>query len=285
MEPEKIHDNHTCKACGLAFSGSYCNRCGEKVLSPDEKSFRHFLSNVLNAFTFIDSKFYKTLRLMLLKPGYVSAQVIDGIRVPYIRPLSMFFIVNLFYFLFTVSDTYNSRLYSQMNLMPYSSVTKKIVEQKIKAEKISIDAFRVNYEQQSTSLAKLLLIIFVLFTGLCIALFNIKSNKYFYDHITVSLEFNAMFILMGNIALKLFALLITQFMLLFDVLLEQYLTDPVYTSIAGLLAVILLFSMQRRVYHNTVVWSLIKALAFIPCLAISMIAYRAILFFATIWTI
>lgn len=222
---------------------------------------------------------------MLLKPGYVSAQVIDGIRVPYIRPLSMFFIVNLFYFLFTVSDTYNSRLYSQMNLMPYSSVTKKIVEQKIKAEKISIDAFRANYEQQSSSLAKLLLIIFVLFTGLCIALFNIKSNKYFYDHITVSLEFNAMFILMGNIALKLFALLITQFMLLFDVLLEQYLTDPVYTSISGVLAVILLFSMQRRVYHNTVVWSLIKALAFIPCLAISMIAYRAILFFATIWTI
>ncbi|MBL7859324.1 MAG: DUF3667 domain-containing protein [Cyclobacteriaceae bacterium] len=285
LEPEQMNDQHICKVCCHKFSGKYCNRCGEKVVNPQEKSFRHFLGSLLNAITFLDSKFLKTLKLMVLKPGFVSAQVIEGIRVPYVKPISMFFVINLIYFLMAGSDTYNTRLESQLNQMPYSSMISGVVAQKIEKENISMDVFRVRYEQQSTSLAKLMLIVFVLFTGVFILILNVKKKLYFYDHLTVSLEFNSMFILIGNVVVQWFMFLLIKFMLLMDISLEQYLTDPVYTSFAVIIAVAILYFMQRRVYQDSVVWSLVKALAFIPCLAMSMIAYRAILFFATILTV
>lgn len=285
METEVSNQQHTCKTCQNTFPGVYCNRCGEKVIDPKEKSFRYFLGNVFNAITFVDSKFYRSLKLMLLKPGFVSSQIIQGIRTPYIKPISMFFIVNLLYFLMASSDTYNTRLDSQLNQMPYSKVVIGIVEQKIEKENISLDVFRVRYEQQSTSLAKLMLIVFVLFTGVFILFLNMRKKLYFYDHLTVSLEFNAMFIFIGNVVLHWFMFLLIKFISWMGISLDQYLTDPVYTSIAVIIAMTILYFMQRRVYQDSAVWSLVKALAFIPCLAMSIIAYRVILFFVTILTV
>lgn len=285
MEPETVKSHYTCKVCQQVFQGNYCNTCGEKVLNPSEKSFRYFLGNILNAFTFIDSKFLKTLKLMVFKPGFVSSQVIEGIRVPFIKPVSMFFIVNLIYFLFATSDTYNSKLDSQLNRMPYSRIIKSIIEEKLIRENIALNDFRIRYENQSTSLAKLMLIVFVLFTGVFFLLLNLKKEFYFYDHLTVSLEFNALFILISNILLHYTALLIAKFMSLVDVSIWTYLTDSVFTAITVVIAVILLYSIHRRAYRNSVAWSLLKALVFIPCLAMSMVAYRAILFFVTIWTV
>ncbi|MBX2947000.1 MAG: DUF3667 domain-containing protein [Cyclobacteriaceae bacterium] len=222
---------------------------------------------------------------MVLKPGYVSAQVIEGIRVPYVKPISMFFVVNLVYFLVAGSDTYNTKFDSQMHQMPYSKMVRVMVEQKIAKENISLDTLRVQYEQQSTSLAKLMLILFVVLTGVFISLLNARKKLYFYDHLTVSLEFNTMFIFIGNILLHWFMFLAAKIMSVMGISLEGYLTDPMYTSIAVIIAVTILFFMQRRVYHDSKVLSLVKAFGFIPCLAVSMIAYRAILFLATMLTV
>lgn len=67
-QPGQKNLPHACKACGHSFYGDFCNQCGVKILKPQEKSFRYFLGSLLNAITFLDSKFLKTLKLMVLKP-------------------------------------------------------------------------------------------------------------------------------------------------------------------------------------------------------------------------
>jgi hypothetical protein len=32
---------NTCKSCGHAFEGTYCNQCGEKVYREEDKSILH----------------------------------------------------------------------------------------------------------------------------------------------------------------------------------------------------------------------------------------------------
>lgn len=274
-----------CKNCENTFSGTYCNLCGEKILDEKEKSIRHFLANVFNAITFIDNKFLRTLKLMLVRPGYVSMQYIQGIRVPYIRPLSMFFIVNLIYFLFSSSEIYNSTLYTQMNLLPHSGIVTQLVESRIQEEAISINDFTIKYEQQSTSLAKLLLIIFVFITSLFLALLNIRKSKYFIDHLIVSLELNSISTLLGPVISLQLAIVLVKVLRLFDVDIHFILNDKNFSFILILIFMYTLFRIHRIVYKDSVTWSSLKSLAFIPCLFISLQIYRVFLFVATFFSI
>jgi hypothetical protein len=91
----------TCKVCNNTFHGRYCNICGEKVSEPYERSFLNFLDGIVNAFTFLDGKFLKSLKLLILRPGQLSRNIADGKRVPYMKTISLFFVANFFYFLFS----------------------------------------------------------------------------------------------------------------------------------------------------------------------------------------
>src|SRR5687768_8601619 len=86
---------HTCKSCGHEFTGLYCNICGEKVLEPRDRTLKTFLSQIQLALTFTDNKFLKSLKLMITRPGFLSREFVEGRRVPYARPIQVFFVLNL----------------------------------------------------------------------------------------------------------------------------------------------------------------------------------------------
>ncbi|HBK88056.1 MAG TPA: hypothetical protein DDZ56_05370, partial [Cytophagales bacterium] len=93
MEP--IPTEHTCRNCGNHFTGLYCNQCGEKIMLPQDRSFRTFINNMFLALTFADNRFVKTVWVVISKPGFLSREFSEGRRVKYLRPLSMFFFLNL----------------------------------------------------------------------------------------------------------------------------------------------------------------------------------------------
>ena len=129
-------DFQTCKSCGILFRGQFCHACGEKIVQPNEKSVGHFIGILINEMTLLDGKFFRTIKLMLVRPGEVSYHYMNGKRVPFLKPMSMFFIANLLYFLFPLFNSLNSPLYVQMNLLPYSKPAAQMVERKVAAEKI-----------------------------------------------------------------------------------------------------------------------------------------------------
>nr|HPM30698.1 hypothetical protein [Chryseolinea sp.] len=66
-----------CKNCGQNFNGRFCNRCGEKVIEQEERTIKFFLGHVLNAFTFIDGKFWRSFKTMLLSPGKMTFDLVE----------------------------------------------------------------------------------------------------------------------------------------------------------------------------------------------------------------
>ena len=58
-----------CKTCGHPFAGKYCNQCGEKVIEPRDLSVGHYLEDIFNAFTSLDTKVWRTVWLMARAPG------------------------------------------------------------------------------------------------------------------------------------------------------------------------------------------------------------------------
>lgn len=279
-------ESRTCKCCNNMFKGRYCNVCGEKVVEPYERSLLGFLDNVLNAFTFLDGKFLTSLKSLISKPGLLSRNIADGKRVPYMKMVSLFFLANFFYFLFPFADSFNSTLYTQMNLMGNHSIHAKArVDKELEKRQISLEQFREKYEAQSTNLSKLLLVVLVLVMTVVLMVTNFSKKNYFFDHLLVSLEFYSFHLLINML---LFPMILYAFVYLASlagwdwriVFADRYFSIPIY----GLL-IYFLVRTQRNFYSQKWYWAIPKSLLIFYLFTRTVDLYREFLFYATVWTI
>jgi hypothetical protein len=268
--------NQTCKSCGNHFNGYYCNLCGEKVLLPADRSFKKFLSNILIAITFADSKMIKTLWLTLIDPGFVSKEFSEGKRVKYLKPLSLFFVLNLVYFLFPLIQLFSASLNTQL-LSPYRELVKDVMIHKMITMSIrDISSFSVIYNIKTTGLAKLLVMVFVVIASLPLNLFYRSKSRYFTDHVGFMVEL-ACFNLFVN------AIFLTVIVKLFG--LGHYLDE---TALATIFVTTNLYFLLRSgiTFYNEDGWQLVlKSILMVIILKAALEVYRAILFFVTIWSL
>jgi Protein of unknown function (DUF3667) len=274
-----------CRTCGAELTGTYCKECGEKMFVPGEHTVRHFLGDVLNAITFLDSKFLRTIKQMFRKPGDVSYQYINGRRVVFIKLMSMFFIVNLIYFLFPLYDSLNSSLNTQMNNLPHSAIATRMVESRIKEEKIKMETFRVMYDQQSTNMAKMCLVLLAFYFSVPLWLINYSKKLSFFDHITVSLEIWSLailyvFILLGWIF---YSIVLIGKAAGSDI--GIILSDRYISWVSIVIMTILFYFFERNAYKQSIFRALTKAAILVLVFYVVLLLYRASLFFITMWTI
>ncbi len=268
--------NQICKSCGNNFTGFYCNLCGEKVLLPSDRSFKKFLSNILIAITFADSKMIKTLWLTIVDPGFVSKEFAEGRRVKYLKPLSLFFVLNLIYFLFPLIQLFNASLNTQL-LSPYREVVKNVVSTKMVSMAIrDVQSFSVMYNLKTTGLAKLMVMVFVIIASLPLNILHKSKNRYFTDHVGYLVEL-ACFNLFVN------AIFLTVMVKLFG--LGHYLDE---TALATIFVTTNLYFLLRSgiTYYGEDGWQLVlKAFLMVAVLKLALEVFRAILFFVTIWSL
>jgi hypothetical protein len=269
-----------CRSCGTTLNGDYCNVCGEKAYVPGEHSVRHFLGDVLNAITFVDGKFIRTLKLMFRQPGVMSYLYVSGRRVPFIKPMSMFFIVNLIYFMFPMSDGFNSTLYTQMHNLPYSNIATNMVQTRMKKEKKDLKTFTIEYETQSTNMAKMFLVLLVIYFSLPLWLINIRKGFSYFDHLTVSLELMSITILLSFISLVWLVYAISKITGIAVLMTDAYISWP-----SMLISFGLFFLAERNTYRQNMFRSIAKAALLLFFFVVCLQLYRGSLFFITMWTL
>lgn len=116
-----------CANCGAALGGEYCVQCGERRLHPDEHTLRHILGEWFETITHGEGRLLVSLRTLLLKPGELTREYFRGRRVPYARPVALFFAVNLLYFLLTSLNTFSTPLDLQMQISPLAQTKRSLV--------------------------------------------------------------------------------------------------------------------------------------------------------------
>lgn len=80
-----------CKACGTASKGTYCPNCGQKM-AVKRISLPDLLHEAMHLFTHVEHGFFFTLKELITAPGKMQRNYINGNRVNYQKPFSMFFI-------------------------------------------------------------------------------------------------------------------------------------------------------------------------------------------------
>ena len=273
-----------CKVCSNTFHGRYCNVCGEKVSEPYERSFLNFLDSLLNAFTFLDGKFIKSLTLLITRPGQLSRNIADGLRVPYMKMVSLFFVANFFYFLFPVFDTYNSSLKTQLNYLGQHSVrAKEIVSNHIKEKSITIEEFQRSYHEKSTNLSKLLIVFLVLMLSGIFMIVNYSRTTYFFDHLLFALEVYSFQLLINLVLLANGFVFLIKGANYFGFDWRIILSDMVFSAIAQITICYFIFRGQMIFYRQKWYWSILRAIIIYYLIFETVFVYRAGLFYVTMW--
>ena len=87
-----------CEDCGAELHGHYCSNCGQ-VAVDYRRSFRHVIADVAESFLNWDSKFTKTIGLLLVCPGWLTNQFVAGRRTRYLHPLRLYLLISILFFL------------------------------------------------------------------------------------------------------------------------------------------------------------------------------------------
>src|SRR3977135_4569977 len=87
-----------CENCGAELHGHYCSNCGQAAVDY-HRSFRHVIVDVLDSFLNWDSKFVRSIGLLLWKPGWLTNQFLEGRRVRFVHPLRLYLLVSIAFFL------------------------------------------------------------------------------------------------------------------------------------------------------------------------------------------
>jgi len=265
-----------CKSCDTPLQGKFCHACGEKLITAEDKSVKRWLGELFSSIWMLDGKLFKTLKYLIFRPAQLASDYVAGKRKPYVRPLNIFLIANILYFLSPTFDTFKTTLHSQMTNMPYKAIVEYAVDVKLEKKGLDLEEFTAQYDRKTVEVSKLILIVLAPLLGfLLYALFR-KQGLYLSDSFGLALQYWAFFMLMFIVFLPYLNRLVDA---LFDYV---FLRGEIFISISALVVSGFYLFFQLKPWKGEKwPWYIAKLLvllvAFIPILT----GYRFILFWAT----
>jgi hypothetical protein len=91
-----------CDNCGTAVPGRFCGNCGQRLEAP-LRSLWHFLKLAAEDVTHADSRLWRTLWALLVRPGFLTRQFLSGHRASYLPPVRLYLVLSVAFFLFAAA--------------------------------------------------------------------------------------------------------------------------------------------------------------------------------------
>jgi len=124
MSHKKYRTETNCLNCGAEVTRKFCSNCGQENVETLE-SFIHLAFHTIGDFFHFDSKFFRSLRPLVTKPGFLTKEYWVGRRMHYIHPLRLFFFITIV--MVIVANAY------------YRKFEKQILEERVKKTELTTD--------------------------------------------------------------------------------------------------------------------------------------------------
>lgn len=101
---DRLAGSEACLNCGTPLQGPFCYYCGQ----PDKNMMRFFpalLRELLEDTLDFDSRFARTLKPLLLKPGKLTRDYLEGRRFRYVPPLRLYIFSSIAFFFLAATLT------------------------------------------------------------------------------------------------------------------------------------------------------------------------------------
>ena len=85
-------DKHVCTTCGTQYEGNYCPRCGQSS-KIGRYSFKNAFLLFLDVWGLGNRGMFRTIRDLILRPGYMIRDYLQGMQMAYFPPFKLFFLL------------------------------------------------------------------------------------------------------------------------------------------------------------------------------------------------
>ncbi|PYI92607.1 MAG: hypothetical protein DME97_09860 [Verrucomicrobia bacterium] len=96
-----------CENCGAPLTGEFCAQCGQHAIDY-RRSILRVLWDAADSFLNWDTKFLKTLGLLLIRPWELTNDFNAGRRARYVHPLRLYLIASIIFFLLARAINFDS---------------------------------------------------------------------------------------------------------------------------------------------------------------------------------
>ena len=86
-----------CLNCGTEFDSKYCPNCGQSAKTGPLK-FMPAIKELIPVFYNFDNRFLRTCKDLIIRPGKMMRQYVEGRRADYYKPISLLFVLATVYY-------------------------------------------------------------------------------------------------------------------------------------------------------------------------------------------
>jgi hypothetical protein len=179
-----------CLNCNATLQGPFCHACGQKALAP-VVTVHDFVHEATHEFLHFDGKILNTIKLLVLKPGQLTREFIEGRRARYIGPIRVYLTFSLIFF--ALAAIVPGARESFIKVGPSKG------EVLVAEEERQADEMGKAVMHNMPRAAFLLMPVFALLTWL----FYRRAQPYYVPHLYVSIHFHAFAFLVLSMAMLL----------------------------------------------------------------------------------
>ncbi|MBX2953554.1 MAG: DUF3667 domain-containing protein [Leadbetterella sp.] len=266
-----------CKNCNAEVNGKYCNHCGQKVYTEEDKSVKKLFGEAVHFITHFEGKFFTTLKTLFLHPGKLSKDYSNGLRQKYYKPVSFYLLVVVLYLVFPLFSGLNMEMKYYKNIRFTGPYISGQIEKRIQQENLTEAQLAEKFHQKSQSTSKILLLLLIPFTVPLLWLLYFYKKRHLFDNFILATEINIFYVLAFYLLfppLYLAIIRITNS--------PSYLTEGKISFLLSVIFIVYVSVLFRKVFMEKWWIALVKGFLFV-CLHTAMltIIYKTIVFEVT----
>ena len=272
-----------CPTCKVSISTRFCPRCGEEPLKARDLTLGGFAEKAVHAFTSVDARTLRSVRTLILRPGELTLAWLQGVRKPYVLPLSLFLIANVAFVaaqLLTSQHVFNTSLDSHLYHQDWSGLARSLVTRRLVETDRTIGEYAPIFDRAVALNAKSLIVLMSLAFSLLLPVMFRREKRPFMVQVVFSLHFYAFLLLLMTAALLVAGLGV----LLGFGGIETPLVD---NALSVAMAIICAFYIHRAivpVYGSHGIARSVSAILLVIAVAALVLGYRFALFFITLYS-
>lgn len=194
----------TCPTCDARIAARFCPQCGETEVSPHEYSLRGVSERLFHAFTSIDSKTARSIWALVRHPGLLTVSWMKGVRQVYVRPITLFLVVNVLFFALqsaTRETVFSSTLDSHVQHQDWKALAGAMLQRKLEAAGMTVENYAPVFDVAVGVHAKSLIILMTVPFALLLPLVFLRARRPFLTHVVFSLHAYAFQLLLFCLAM------------------------------------------------------------------------------------
>jgi hypothetical protein len=195
----------TCPTCNQLTETHFCPVCGEQALRARDLTLRVLIDQVVEAFTSIDSKLIRSFRYLLARPGFLTEAFLKGQRKPYLGPVGLFLICNVFFFAtesLTRSEVFTTSLESHLYQQDWKGIAEALVDHRLQAKHKTLANYAPAFNEAVASKARSLIILMALVFTAAPALLFRRSGRPLVANAVFSLHLYAFLLLLLSVGIS-----------------------------------------------------------------------------------